>query len=646
MFCSYCALHFTGSQSGTLCPYCGREVDEPAEVVAVVPSPTGGKSARRGSRTGDTDVDRTRTESIKKDCWSPGAVIAGKYEILACVGEGGFGTVYKVRHIFRKKYYALKTPHPEFARDEIFRRRFEREIEAMERFVHPDAVMIRDSGLAEEGRPYYTMDFIEGESLKAILLREGRLASDRALHIITRVLKVLEVAHSHQVIHRDIKPDNILLTHVSGRDRVKVLDFGVAKLLDLVGDTGSLTRGDRIGTPKYMSPEQIIGEEVDARSDLFSLGMVLYEMVTGQHPFARARDPIRVTGAILNRDPTPPCDIVPDLPRDLNDHILCMMEKKIKRRPPSAGVLKKQLEDVQESISRLELVDTLEVYPGVVRRRAEPLVLRQETSAGERRCFLFFEERVSLGRSNDSRKKIKNQILLRCLPCRSRQRDPENWQKNLTISHAVGTIFADGSALVIEPAPGSKHGIVIGGVKSHRAARIQTDRFHLSVGDRALELDGCRVLRNAEAPELNLSFLEESRPPGIDPPRVTGYSNGACRIDCAYFLRANNTPLHEYYLIYRILKLGSSSSSGLRLRGAGVEGTHAAIIVEGGEVFLLALEQGVRVLGLESTEGDRELGEVEVPVRKLVPLGPGVEVLLGDARLQVDAATETEFKSC
>jgi serine/threonine protein kinase len=621
-------------------------VEEPAEVVAVVPSSAGMEPLRRGLRSGDTDGERTRTEVLPKDRWSPGAVIAGKYEILARVGEGGFGTVYKVRHIFRKKYYALKTPHPEFARDEVFRKRFEREIEAMERFVHQDAVMIRDSGVAEEGRPYYTMDFIEGESLKMILQREGRFSSSRALHIITRVLKVLDVAHAHHVIHRDMKPDNILLTHVSGRERVKVLDFGVAKLLDLVGDTGSLTRGDRIGTPKYMSPEQITGEDVDARSDIFSLGIVFYEMVTGQHPFAKVRDPIRVTGAILNREPEPPCDIVPDLPRAINDHILCMIDKKAKRRPPSASALREQLEVLQESLSHLEFVETLEVYPGVARKRAEPLILRQDTSAGERRCFMLFDERVSLGRSNDPDKGIRNQILLRCLPCRSRQRDPENWRRNLTISHAVGTLFPCGSALVIEPAPGSKHGIVIGGVKSNRTARIQTDRFHLSVGDRALELDGYRVLRNAEAPELDLSFLEEGRAPGIDPPRSTGYSNGACRIDCAYFFRANNTPLHEYYMVYRILKIGSSANSGLRLRGAGVAGTHAAILVEGGEVFLLALAAGVRVLGLESAEGGEDLGEVEVPLRKLVPLGSGIELVLGDAHLTVDAATETEFKSC
>ncbi|MBI4602904.1 MAG: serine/threonine protein kinase, partial [Planctomycetes bacterium] len=261
MYCTRCRVHFSG-QRGRTCPYCGGEAeDSKAETGSVDAAPSGGAPGGREP----VERERTRTEAAERELWEPGTVIAGKYEVVSRLGSGGFGTVYKVRHLFRKKYYALKAPHPEFARDDVFLRRFEREIEAMERFVHSDAVMARDSGVTEDGRPYYTMDFIEGESLKAVLRREGKLPVERALHVASCVLKVLEAAHAHQIVHRDIKPDNILLTRVGGREAVKVLDFGVAKLLDLVGDSKSITGGARVGTPKYMSPEQITGEPVDAR---------------------------------------------------------------------------------------------------------------------------------------------------------------------------------------------------------------------------------------------------------------------------------------------------------------------------------------------------------------------------------------------
>ena len=281
MFCPHCRVHYSGGGEKGRCPYCGRE-GEPSRSTPAVPvpaamTPSAAEAPSPPSPAAvQADPDRTRTEA-QAEAWAPGTILAEKYEVLTQLGSGGFGSVYKVRHVFRKKHYALKTPHPEFAADDVFRRRFEREIEAMERFVHPDAVMIRDSGVTSEGRPYYTMDFIEGESLKEVLRREGKIASERAVHIALRVLRVLDVSHSHGIVHRDIKPDDILLTGVNGREGVKVLDFGVAKLLDLVGESKNITRGDRVGTPRYMSPEQITGEPTDPRSDLFSLGIVLYE---------------------------------------------------------------------------------------------------------------------------------------------------------------------------------------------------------------------------------------------------------------------------------------------------------------------------------------------------------------------------------
>ncbi|HVR74365.1 MAG TPA: serine/threonine-protein kinase [Planctomycetota bacterium] len=655
MQCARCSLHFSASGPDARCPSCGGESDEARPASSPASAVPTGPSLRE-------DAERTRTEALGEADWAPGSIVAGKYEILSRLGSGGFGTVYKVRHVFRKKHYALKTPHAEYARDNVFRQRFEREIEAMERFVHPDAVMIRDSGLTSEGRPYYTMDFIEGESLKVVLRREKTLSVDRAIHIATRVLKVLEVAHSHRIIHRDIKPDNILLARGGGREAVKVLDFGVAKLLDLVEESRSITRGERVGTPRYMSPEQITGEPIDERSDFFSLGIVIYEMLTGRHPFSTTRDPIRITAAILGREPKPPREVCPDIPRALSDQLLAMIEKKPRKRPSTAGVVIRQLATVRGSASRTEPIEALALWSGAPRGPAVSLVLKAETSAGERRAFLIFEEKAGMGRSSDPERGIANHIILRCLPCRSRALDPENWQKNLTISHSICTVHPEGSSLVIEPAPGLKNGLGIGGVRSSRTARIQADRFHLSIGDRALELDGYLFPRSADGPNLDLSFLEEGRPFEVEPPRLTGYSNDACGLDCVSFHRVRNAPLHEYHVVYRILRIGSSAQAHLKLRGAGVEAVHAAVILEAGEAFLLALAPRVRVacgarLAVEADGGCGKDGAgatdsgcdapviVDLLPRRLLPLTPGVEIMLGDERLLVEAAAERHFKS-
>ena len=521
----------------------------------------------------------------------------------------------------------------------------------MERFVHPDAVMIRDSGMTENGIPYYTMDFIDGESLKVVLRREGKLPVDRALGIIRRILRVLDVAHAHRVVHRDIKPDNILLTRSSGRETVKVLDFGVAKLLDLVGDTGTITHGMRVGTPRYMSPEQITGEAVGAQSDLFSLAIVFYEMLTGEHPFAQVRDPSRVTGAILNRNPRPPRDLHSEIPKSINDYILWILEKKPADRPEDASVLIAQLGAIDEGVSRVEPLECLDVYRGLGRRVTSSLVLRQETSVGERRSFLLFRESCSFGHSNDPKRGIRNDLILRCLPCRSKTEDPENWQRNLTISQRVGEIRPEGASLIVEPAEDAKFGIGVGGVRSCKTVRLSSDRFHLSIGDSALELDGHRALREKSENELDLSFLRHSRAPEVPRQAATGYSDRASLVDYVHFQRASNWLLHEYFCVFRQVKIGSSANVGVRLRCPGVEAAHACVIYEGGEAFLLPLGGQVVVRGdfddgsLDDLEpADLPRGFV-LPPELLLPLRPELEIILGDAHLWVDEVQDGQFKT-
>jgi serine/threonine protein kinase len=601
-------------------------------------------------------VPGTRTEAPVE--WAIGSVVAGKYEVVSRLGAGGFGTVYKVRHLFRKKYYALKTPHLEFARDETFRVRFEREIEAMERFVHTDAVMIRDSGLTERGTPYYTMDFIEGESLKVLLRRELRLAVDRALDIIRRVLRVLDIAHAHQIIHRDIKPDNILVTNVAGREAIKVLDFGVAKLLDLVGETGSVTKGSRVGTPKYMSPEQILGEPLDARSDIFSLGIVFYELITGDHPFARVSDPVRVTAAILHKDPLSPRAALPDLSPEIESVLRRMIEKRPEDRPASAAALLRELSVIDGGPSRASPIRSVALVSGIARAPAVSLVLRIQSGPIERRSFMIFSDVLRFGRTNDPERGIVNEVILRRLPCRSEAADPENWRKNLTISGQQGCVRPDGEKLVIEPSAGSRYGILIDGMRTMQPVEIHTDRFHITLGDRALEIDGHRRLPTPEEPSYDLRFLAAERPAALAGREFVGYSNPRTAIDWVHFSRADNCPEHDYFLVLRRLEVGSSVNCGLRLDAPGVDALHALILYDGGEAFLLAVN--AQVLFREATAeaaygvprlGDPRLGDPKpstertLAPRELLPLRPGLDIEIGGVRILVSAADDGFFKT-
>ena len=642
MYCGSCRVYFTGAAGGEFCPYCGGVVVESrASTIDTDDSVE--------TEGGSVDQAETRTERRGQILWAPGDVVAEKYQVVSCLGSGGFGTVYKVRHVSRKKYYALKTPHPDLARDDLFRRRFEREIEAMERFVHPDAVTIRDSGLTETGLPYYTMDFVDGESLRVVLEREGHFKLARATGLMRRILVVLEAAHESQIIHRDIKPDNLLLTWVGNEERVKILDFGVAKLIDLAEATRTLSRGERLGTPRYMSPEQILGESLTVRSDLFGLGIVFYEMLTGSHPFSWPGDPAPVTASILQRTPKPPAEFPLGVSREVSQLVLHMIEKDARQRPRSSGEVLERLRDIEaRSVTSEMAVQNVRFLENAPRVAARSLVLRLQSSAGERRCFVFFDESVSFGRASRVDRGGTNQLVLRRLPCRSGEADPENWRRNLTISSTVGTIYPEGAALCIEVVPASKYGIGVGGFTNRRNARIQADHFHLSIGDRALELDGVRVPRASDDLAFDPAVLAEGRPKDARSCAGTGYSNPACRIDSVRFLRVDNCPLHEYHLVYRMVLLGGAAGAGIRLRGSGVAGIQAALIQEEGEAFLLVLAENVRATVADAPgagDNSRQARPWDLAPWDLLPIVPGTTVFLGDCELRVDAATSEDFKS-
>jgi len=217
-----------------------------------------------------------------------GQVLNSKYKVLSLLGEGGMGVVYKVQHLLlqKKNIFALKILHPRFSSDSEFHARFLQEVEVTMNLTHESIIQIRDFGKTEGGLLFFTLDYFPGRSLKSVIEENGVLPTSRVINIFRQILLALKEAHRANVIHRDLKPDNVLIAAVpGGQEQVRVLDFGIAKIMEAEDDAG-LTQGNLIGTPRYMSPEQAGGDSLDGRSDLYSLGVMVYEMLVGRVPFA------------------------------------------------------------------------------------------------------------------------------------------------------------------------------------------------------------------------------------------------------------------------------------------------------------------------------------------------------------------------
>ncbi|MEM9874275.1 MAG: serine/threonine-protein kinase, partial [Myxococcota bacterium] len=217
----------------------------------------------------------------------PGEIIDGKYRIVRPIGEGGMGAVYEGENTRIKRRVAIKVLHAAVAEKTEVVRRFEREAQAAGTIGSEHIVEVLDLGNLPSGERFMVMEYLDGEDLTQRIERLGRLTPEQSLPLLLEVLAGLAAAHEAGIIHRDLKPDNIfILTSKAGRaDFVKILDFGVSKFSSL-DDEMSMTRtGAVMGTPYYMSPEQAKGSPIDARSDLYSVGVVLYQMLTGRVPF-------------------------------------------------------------------------------------------------------------------------------------------------------------------------------------------------------------------------------------------------------------------------------------------------------------------------------------------------------------------------
>ncbi len=217
---------------------------------------------------------------------APGRMIGDRYEVKSVIGQGGMGCVYLVEQLFLHKVYALKTLNPGGHMSDLAWRRFQKEAQATSAFDHPNLIKVYDFGMIDDAQPFFVMDYFEGETLADLIEKQGGLPLSDVLNIFSQVCMALEHAHMQGVIHRDLKPSNIMVAKQQDGFRVKVVDFGIAKLINADHETLALTQtGEVFGTPYYMSPEQCLGIAIDNRADIYSLGCVLFQAFTGNPPF-------------------------------------------------------------------------------------------------------------------------------------------------------------------------------------------------------------------------------------------------------------------------------------------------------------------------------------------------------------------------
>ncbi len=271
-------------------------------------------------------------------------VVDNRYVLSGLLGGGGMGRVFLARDEVLERDVALKVLREQYAEDEEFVGRFEREAKAAASLNHPNIVQVYDRGEAEEGSYYIAMEYIAGGTLKDRILKEGPMDAAEAVRLAMQVADALGVAHASGIVHRDVKPQNVLLT---ADGDAKVADFGIARAASEVSLSDS---GLVLGTAKYMSPEQAMGDPIGPESDLYSLGVVLYEMLTGEVPF-EADSAIGVAMKHVNEAPRPPREANPEVPEALDAVVMKLLQKKPEDRYPGAAELVADLSRVGEGLS-------------------------------------------------------------------------------------------------------------------------------------------------------------------------------------------------------------------------------------------------------------------------------------------------------
>jgi serine/threonine protein kinase len=305
-----------------------------------------GASARRPSGVGNSSEAVGEPRADPSGELHPGSIIDGRYRIVGKLAAGGMGEVYKAEHIELGKSFAIKVMLPALSNDPEFVTRFKREAIASSRIGQQNIVDISDFGRTAEGRFFFVMEFIEGRTLSSLVRHQGALPMIRVVQIGLQVARALAAAHQQSIVHRDLKPENVMLLQRPGQaDFVKVLDFGIAKVSTGHGAGGQTAVGMVVGTPQYMSPEQASGLTVDPRTDIYSLGLILYELVTGRPTF-QGQTPSILMALQMTAAPPPlaPGPVTLPVPDDLESLIFHMLAKKPGDRPVS----------MEEVIARLD----------------------------------------------------------------------------------------------------------------------------------------------------------------------------------------------------------------------------------------------------------------------------------------------------
>jgi len=279
------------------------------------------------------------------------AVAGGRYQLRDLLGEGGMASVHLAYDSVLDRQVAIKTLHTELGREQAFRERFRREAQAVAKLTHTNIVSVFDTGeddLDGLTTPYIVMEYIEGKPLGSVLdediQQHGAMPADKALKVTADVLAALEISHEMGLVHRDIKPGNVMMTK---RAVVKVMDFGIARAMQS-GVTSMTQTGMVVGTPQYLSPEQALGRGVDARSDLYSVGIMLFQLVTGRLPF-EADSPLAIAYAHVQEEPVAPSSINRSLPPAVDALVARALKKNPNERFPSAEAMRDECLRVAQS---------------------------------------------------------------------------------------------------------------------------------------------------------------------------------------------------------------------------------------------------------------------------------------------------------
>ena len=280
--------------------------------------------------------------------------VAGQFRIVEKIGKGGMGAVYKAEQPDMNRYVAIKILHSRYLSRSDLVSRFRREARAMSQLSHPNTARVFLYGQLDDGACYFVMEHLVGQNLAQLVRAEGAMEPKRAMRIMIQVCSALEEAHQAGIVHRDLKPENVFITTQGGiRDFPKVLDFGLAKVTERQMRPGSMVltqQGMVFGTPEFMSPEQAHGKTLDARSDIYSLGIILYELLTGKLPFD-AKQPIEYIQLHVNATPIPLSERRPGttFPPGLEEVLMAALAKKPEERYASAAEFAAALDSVLQA---------------------------------------------------------------------------------------------------------------------------------------------------------------------------------------------------------------------------------------------------------------------------------------------------------